>query len=213
MAYTMSKKKESFRDKLLDWIWPRRTGPKEPQPTGEFAPEGSEEILIKVEEYAWAFVTREEEREKTVDRKLFSLFSISSVASSVMIAGLIGAATITLTETTSAPKYLVVPAIALIWYIALQLLNAIRNTVQGLSARGYLSAKAESVLPNEKDDKATYIARQLGDMMKNTKQNSWVTNQKVSHMNVAHRALTNTFWAGLALLFVAFALAVCQVLR
>ena len=209
----MSKKKENFRDTLLDWIWPRRTGPKEPQPKGEFAPDGSEEILIKVEEYARAFATREEEREKTIDRKLFSLFSISSVASSVMIAGLIGAATVTLPETTSAPKYLVTPAMALIGYIALQLLIAVRNTVQGLSARGYLSSNADSVLPNEEDDKGKYIARQLGNMMHNTKQNSWVTNQKVSHMNVAHRALANTYWAGLALLFVAFALAVLQVLR
>ena len=156
----MSKKKENFRDKLSDWIWPRRTGPRESQPKGECAPDGSEEILIKVEEYARAFATREEEREKTTDRKLFSLFSISSVASSVIIAGLIGAATVTLPETTSGLKYLVTPAIVLIGYIALQLLIAVGNTVQGLSARGYLSANADSVLPNEEDDKGKYMARQ-----------------------------------------------------
>ena len=86
---------------VVDRIWPRITGPRETLPTdSEFIIEGSEEILLKVEEYAHALAAKAEERETAIDRKLFSLFSLSSVASSVMIAVLIGAATITVPGAT-----------------------------------------------------------------------------------------------------------------
>ena len=153
------------------------------------------------------------ERETTIDRKLFSLFSLSSVASSVMIAGLIGAATITIPDATTAPKYLVVPAIALIGYIALQMLIAVRNTVKGLSARPYRSATPDSTAPMEHEDKAKYMARQFNGMMNAIKQNDWITNQKVDHMNLAHTALENTFWPATALLAIALTLALLKILQ
>ena len=71
----------------MDRIWPRILGPRESCPEErEFTLEGSEEILLKAEEYAHALAEKAEERETAIDRKLFSLFSISTVASSVMIA-------------------------------------------------------------------------------------------------------------------------------
>ena len=139
--------------------------------------------------YAHALAAKAEERETTIDRKLFSLFSLSSVASSVMIAVLVGAATITVPDATTAPPYLVIPAIGLVAYIALQMLVAVWNTIKGLEARPYRGATPESVIPKEDDDKAKYVARQLNEIVNTTRQNDWITNRKVEDMKVAHTVL------------------------
>ena len=199
---------------VVDRIWPRITGPRETLPTdSEFIIEGSEEILLKVEEYAHALAAKAEERETAIDRKLFSLFSLSSVASSVIIAVLIGAATITVPGATTAPQYLVIPAMGLVAYIALQMLVAVWNTVKGLEARPYRGATPESVIPKEDDDKAKYVARQLNEMVNATRQNDWITNRKVEDMKVAHTALANTFWAALTLLVIALVLALFRIFQ
>ena len=199
---------------VVDRIWPRIMGQRESFPTdSEFAIGGSEETLLKAEEYAHALAAKEEQRETTIDRKLFSLFSISSVASSVMIAVLLGAATITVPDATTAPLYLVIPAIGLVVYIALQMLCAVWNTVKGLEARPYRRATPESVIPKEDDDKAKYVTRQLNEILKTTRQNDWITNRKVEDMKVAHTALANTFWAALALLGTALFLAIFRIFQ
>ena len=199
---------------VVDRIWPRIMGQRESFPTdSEFAIGGSEETLLKAEEYAHALAAKEEQRETTIDRKLFSLFSISSVASSVMIAVLLGAATITVPDATTAPLYLVIPAIGLVVYIALQMLCAVWNTVKGLEARPYRGATPESVIPKEDDDKAKYVTRQLNEILKTTRQNDWITNRKVEDMKVAHTALANTFWAALALLGTALFLAIFRIFQ
>ena len=198
----------------MDRIWPRITGQPESFPTArEFNLGGSEETLLKAEEYAHALAAKAEERETTIDRKLFSLFSLSSVASSVMIAVLVGAATITVPDATTAPPYLVIPAIGLVAYIALQMLVAVWNTIKGLEARPYRGATPESVMPKEDDDKAKYVARQLNEIVNTTRQNDWITNRKVEDMKVAHTALANTFWAALALLVTALVLAILRIFQ
>ena len=186
----MRKKRSSCAEWAVDRIWPRITGQPESFPTArEFNLGGSEETLLKAEEYAHALAAKAEERETTIDRKLFSLFSLSSVASSVMIAVLVGAATITVPDATTAPPYLVIPAIGLVAYIALQMLVAVWNTIKGLEARPYRGATPESVIPKEDDDKAKYVARQLNEIVNTTRQNDWITNRKVEDMKVAHTVL------------------------
>ena len=138
----MRKKWSRSTERVVDRIWPRILGPRESCPEErEFTLEGSEEILLKAEEYAHALAEKAEERETAIDRKLFSLFSISTVASSVMIALLIGAATITVPDATAEPPYLVILAIGLVAYIALQMLNTVRNTVKGLEELGRQPAR------------------------------------------------------------------------
>ena len=198
----------------MNRIWPRILGPRESCPEErEFTLEGSEEILLKAEEYAHALAEKAEERETAIDRKLFSLFSISTVASSVMIAALIGAVTITVPDTTTAPPYLVMLPIGLVAYIALQMLNTVRNTVKGLEARGYRRATPESVIPKKDDDKAKYVARKINEMMNTTRHNDWMTNRKVDHMKIAHMALANTFSAAIGLLVIALVLAIFRILQ
>ena len=210
----MRKKRSSCAEWAVDRIWPRITGQPESFPTArEFNLGGSEKTLLKAEEYAHALAAKAEERETAIDRKLFSLFSLSSVASSVMIAVLVGAATITVPDATTAPPYLVIPAIGLIAYIALQMLVAVWNTIKGLEARPYRGATPESVIPKEDDDKAKYVARQLNEIVNTTRQNDWITNRKVEDMKVAHTALANTFWAALALLVTALVLAILRIFQ
>lgn len=198
----------------MDRIWPRIQGPRESRPEErEFTLEGSEEILLKAEEYAHALAEKAEERETAIDRKLFSLFSISTVASSVMIAGLIGAATITVPDATTEPPYLVILAIGLVAYIALQMLNTVTNTVKGLEARRYRGATPESVIPKKDDDKTKYVAQQINEMLNTTRHNDWMTNRKLEDMKVAHTALANAVWAARGLLVVASALALIRIFQ
>ena len=199
---------------VVDRIWPRIPGPRESCPEErEFTLEGSEEILLKAEEYAHALAAKAEERETAIDRKLFSLFSISTVASSVMIAALIGAVTITVPNTTTAPPYLVMLPIGLVAYIAWQMLITVWNTVKGLEARGYCRATPESVIPKKDDDKAKYVARKINEMMNTTRHNDWMTNRKLEDMKVAHTALANAVWAAIGLLVIALVLAIFRILQ
>ena len=130
-----------------------------------------------------------------------------------MIAGLIGAATITVPAATTAPKYLVIAAIALVGYITLQMLHAVHNTVKGLASKRYRSATPESVAPNGDDDNARYVVRQVNGMMNAIRQNDWITNQKINHMNLAHTALENTFWPAITLLLIALTLALLKIFQ
>ena len=146
-----------------------------------------------------------------------------------MIALLIGAATITVPDATAVssqllrqqcihclltePPYLLILAIGLVAYIALQMLNTVRNTVKGLEARGYRRATPESVIPKKDDDKAKYVARKINEMMNTTRHNDWMTNRKVDHMKIAHTALANTFWAAIGLLVIALVLAIFRILQ
>ena len=199
---------------VVDRIWPRIPGPRERCPEErEFTLEGSEEILLKAEGYAHALAAKAEERETAIDRKLFSLFSISTVASSVMIAALIGAVTITVPDTTTAPPYLVMLPIGLVAYIAWQMLITVWNTVKGLEARGYRRATPESVIPKKDDDKAKYVARKINEMMNTTRHNDWMTNRKLEDMKVAHTALANAVWAAIGLLVIALVLAIFRILQ
>ena len=210
----MRKKWSRSTGRVVDRIWPRILGPRESCPEErEFTLEGSEEILLKAEEYAHALAEKAEERETAIDRKLFSLFSISTVASSVMIALLIGAATITVPDATTEPPYLVILAIGLVAYIALQMLNTVRNTVKGLEARGYRRATPESVIPKKDDDKAKYVTRKINEMMNTTRHNDWTTNRKLEDMKVAHTALANAVWAAKGLLVIALGLAIFRILQ
>ena len=210
----MREKWDSLVERVVDRICPRITGQRESFPTDiEFTPEGSEDVLLKAEEYAHALAAKAEERETSIDRKLFSLFSLSSVASSVMIAVLIGAATITVPDATTAPQYLVIPAMGLVAYIALQMLITVRKTVKGLEARPYRGATPESVIPKKDEDKAKYVARQLNEIMNTTRQNDWMTNRKLDDMKIAHTALANAVWAATGLLVIALGLALYQVLK
>ena len=210
----MREKWDSLVERVVDRICPRITGQRESFPTDiEFTLEGSEDVLLKAEEYAHALAAKAEERETSIDRKLLSLFSLSSVASSVMIAVLIGAATITVSDATTAPQYLVIPAMGLVAYIALQMLITVRKTVKGLEARAYRGATPESVIPKKDEDKAKYVARQLNEIMNTTRQNDWMTNRKLDDMNIAHTALANAVWAATGLLVIALGLALYQVLK
>ena len=194
----MRKKWSRSTGPVVDRIWPRIPGPRESCPEErEFTLEGSEEILLKAEEYAHALAEKAEERETAIDRKLFSLFSISTVASSVMIALLIGAATITVPDATTEPPYLVILAIGLVAYIAWQMLITVWNTVKGLEARGYRRATPESVI----------------EMMNTTRHNDWMTNRKLEDMKVAHTALANAVWAAIGLLVIALVLAIFRILQ
>ena len=210
----MREKWDSLVERVVDRICPRITGQRESFPTDiEFTLEGSEDVLLKAEEYAHALAAKAEERETSIDRKLLSLFSLSSVASSVMIAVLIGAATITVSDATTAPQYLVIPAMGLVAYIALQMLITVRKTVKGLEARGYRRATPESVIPKKDEDKAKYVARQLNEIMNTTRQNDWMTNRKLDDMNIAHTALANAVWAAIGLLVIALVLAIFRILQ
>ena len=194
----MNKKIEQGAKWTLDRLWPRIYGGEtEPQQQPQAVPDIA--YLCVVENAVENLVNQEEERARTVDRKLLSLMTFGSVASSLIIAGTIGAATLNISSNEWALKTLAAVAVSVSTYIAVQLLNVVINATIGLSARDYKTLSEESVVPVEHESEAEFRKRQIAIKMNSLNQNKWQTNRKVDKMKVAHEALKNASCAAIAL--------------
>ena len=183
---------------VLDRIWPRIYGNEAKQ---EQTPPEIPNIayLDRAEKEVENLVVQEDERVRIVDRKMMSLMTFGSVASSVIIAGTIGAATLNIPTNAWVLKVLATIAVTLSIYIAVQLLNVVVNVTAGLSARAYRTQKIESAIPKEGETAEDYQRRLITSKIESLRQNEWQTNRKVDKMIVAHVALKNAAYAAIAL--------------
>ena len=183
---------------VLDRLWPRIYG-NEAKP--EQAPPEIPDIdyLDRVEKEVENLTIQADERMRIVDRKIMSLMTFGSVASSVIIAGTIGAATLDIPTNAWAIKVLAAIAVTFSIYIAVQLLNVVVNATAGLSARDYATQKIESAIPEEGEKVEAYQRRLIISKIRILRQNEWQANRKVDKMKVAHVALKNAAYAAIAL--------------
>ena len=193
----MNKKIKQRAEWTLDRFWPRIYGETEPRQQPQVMPDI--DYFDVVEKAVGNLMIQADERAQTVDRKLLSLMTFGSVASSVIIAGTIGAATLNIPSNTWTLKALAAVAVSLGTYIAVQLLNVVTNATIGLSARDYETPSEESIVPLEQETKAEFLKRQIAIKMSALNQNEWQTNRKVDKMKVAHEALKNASCAAIAL--------------
>ena len=196
-----------LRDRIVDFVWPRTTGSQERPPDYFDGPfELTADLLDEVKEMLLQRMPQAENRMVTVDRKLLSLFRITSLLATITMAVLIGAAGLSPTgnlhERISAWL-----AIALILYGILQLTRALSATVRGLERSRYARQSKETIMPLEAEDLVQYKERQISDIIYVTEQHEWATNRKVTQLAVAYRAIRNATISLAGLVCVALVLA------
>ena len=134
-----------------------------------------------------------EERRQNVESKLMSLFTLTSVLSAVVIAGL--AAFSMLGAVKEASRIFVWGAMLLVFYVVLHLLCLLWATASGLKRKSYKQLSPADIVPQDGETPNAYQVRLLNLQANSLRWNEWVTNQKVSEMAVAHIALKNVLTA------------------
>ena len=181
-----------LQDQLLDLIWPRVTGPKELLPQlDEYDYNIAPELLDTVETISVQQMTQTENRMAAVDRKLLALFRLTSLLAMLVSVLLAGAAGL-ITRVDQNERILATVAIGLIVYAMLQLVRAVKATINGLEASRYASQTKETILPIKGESVDSYRSRQVRDILYVIEQHLWATNNKVNYMQLALRAIKNT---------------------
>ena len=193
MAKWLSRKRR-FCDRIPDWIWPHLKGDAEPDPQNrDYFSVKHAHLLDKVDRILTSSLAQVEERRQNVESKLMSLFTLTSVLSAVVIAGL--AAFSMLGAVKEASRILVWGAMLLVFYVVLHLLCLLWATASGLKRKSYKQLSPADIVPQDGETPNAYQVRLLNLQANSLRWNEWVTNQKVSEMAVAHIALKNVLTA------------------
>jgi hypothetical protein len=196
-----------LRDRFVDFVWPRATGSQESPPDYFDGPfELTANLRDEVKDMLLQRMPQSENRMVAVDRKLLSMFRITSLLATITIAILVGAAGLTPTGDRH-ERILAWPAIVFILYGILQLTRALSATVQGLERSRYARQSKETIMPLEDEDLIQYKERQISDIIYVTEQHEWATNGKVTQLAVAYRAIRNATISLTGLIIVALVLA------
>lgn len=186
--------KYRFSDRIPDWIWPHLTGDEEPNIQDlDYFSDKHPPLLDKVERILASRLVQSEERVQSVESKLMSLFTLTSVFSAAVIAGL--AASAALGATSGTATILTWPVMFLVLYLVFQCWCLLRATLAGLERRHYRQLSPTDIVPHDEEGGDAYrirlLNRQVNDMLSNER----VVNQKVSEMAVAHAAWKNALAA------------------
>ena len=195
----------------VDWIWPRLTGKPEPSPDEHLVITATDkDLLHEIENAIDKRTGQVDERLRTVETKLVSLLTLTSVLSAAVTAGFVAASTMQLQK--GFPIIPVWITLILVFYIAMNLLRSLWATVTGLIRRGYKQITCEDIIPKDKEDNLRYKTRLLNERLNHVKWNDWAVDQKVSEMAVAHTALRNALFATGGVIFLAVITAVLKLL-
>lgn len=194
---------------IVDWVWPRLSEKPIPSPDEQLLITITDEALLdEIENTVEKRTSQVDERLRNVETKLVALLTLTSVLSAAVTASFAVASTMQIQK-----DFPIVPVwitIALVFYIALNLLRSLWATVSGLMRRGYKQLTCKDIIPKDKEDKIRYKARLLNQRLNHVEWNDWVVNQKVSEMAVAHTALRNALVATGGVIFLALATAVLR---
>ena len=198
-------------DNAVDWIWPRLSGKPEPSPDEHLVITATDkDLLHEIENAIDKRTGQVDERLRTVETKLVSLLTLTSVLSAAVTAGFVAASTMQLQK--GFPIIPVWITLILVFYIAMNLLRSLWATVTGLIRRGYKQITCEDIIPKDKEDNLRYKTRLLNERLNHVKWNDWAVDQKVSEMAVAHTALRNALFATGGVIFLAVITAVLKLL-
>ena len=208
MAYTLKELLRCLRDGAMDIVWPRTTGGNEKPPEFEEGlPDISQELLDRIENTLNQQAPLAQNRMVAVDRKLLSLFGLTSLLATLTTALVAGAAGIIPGNVERTEKILVWVGMSFLLYIVIQLVRAVLATIKGLERTDYASQTKETMLQFGKETESEYRRRQIRDVTYVSEQHEWATNRKVEHIQVAYRAIRNTVppFAGVVIISVTFA--------
>lgn len=180
-----------FCDRIPDWIWPHLTGDAEPQPQNlDYFSAKQAHLLDHVERILASRLAKVEERVQSVESKLMSLFTLTSVLSAAFIAGLAASSVL-----GAAEEAIKIVAVFFVLYVVLQLWFLLRATLAGLERKSYKELSPEDIVPRDGEACDAYRVRLLNLQVNYMLLNEWVGNQKVSKMAVAHEASKNALHA------------------
>ena len=194
-------------DYAVDLVWPRATGSKEKPPEfEEELPYVSQELLDRIENTLIQQAPLSQNRMVAVDRKLLSLFGLTSLLAALTTAFLAGAASIIPGNVEQTEKILVWVGMSFLLYIMVQLTRAVLATIKGLERSDYASQTKETMMQFGQESEPEYRRRQIRDVTYVSEQHEWATNRKVEHIQVAYRAIRNTVppFAGIVIIAVVF---------
>ena len=209
MAYSLKRFLIRLRDGAIDFAWPRTTGSKENPPQfEEKLPDISQELLDRIENTLIQQAPLSQNRMVAVDKKLLSLFGLTSLLATLTTAFLAGAASIIPGNVERTEKILIWVGMSFLLYIMVQLTRAVLATIKGLERSDYASQTKDTMLQFGKETESEYRRRQIRDVTYVSEQHEWATNRKVEHIQVAYRAIRNTIppFAAVVIVAVAFAL-------
>ena len=205
MAKRMSRKQELYH-RILDWIWPHLTGDEEAAPEDqEYFSTRHTGLLDEVNRLLSFRLTQMDLRDRSVESKLVAMFTLTSVLSAAITAGL--AAATTLGKVPEDSRIFAWVAMALVFYVAIQLLRSLWSTVAGLKRRPYRQLSPKDMAPEDSETSEMYQVRVLNLQVNSMRWNERVINQKVSEMAVAHEALRNALTATFGLIVVTLVIA------
>ena len=182
--------KRRFSDAIPDWVWPHLTGDEEPAPQDlDFFGVKQIHLLNRVEKVLAARLAQAEERVQSVESKLMSLFTLTSVFSAAVVAGIATSSGLGVVEET-APIFVWIVRL-LVFYLAFQCWCLLRATLAGLKRRNYRQLSPTDIAPQDGEGDDVYRIRLLNLQANYMRSNEHVVNEKVSAMAVAHAALAN----------------------
>ena len=200
-------------DRVPDWIWPHLTGkaPASPEVKEFVGADDDAAHLDEFERVVSSGVAQADERLHSVESKLQSLASLTSVLSAVVTASMIAVSALY----AGVPPIRVPVGIAvlLVSYAAVQLLGSVWAAVRGLMRKGYKQLTLGGAVWQAGETHESYRAGILNRRANHVLYNEWVTSQKVSDMAVAHEGLRNGLMTTGVLICAAAVVAVARLLQ
>lgn len=195
-----------------DWLLPWNSGPVDHAKIAADGKKGSTEAKERVNKASKdklttaldaidELLTKEGDRKSSVETRLTTMVGLASVAATLVTG-------ITLAEASSSMKlenpWRWIIAL-LVMYLVLQLFDAIHWAVIGLGRRAYSTLTAEDVLPQSGLAEEDWLRQRIVERVEMLHDNRELTNEKVTAMAVAHRAVANFAGGLLALAVVGLA--------
>ena len=155
----------NFWEDVIDFIYPCLTGEPEKHPErGERISTIDEGLAEEAKKMLLVRMDQAELRSETVDRKLLSLFRITSLLATLAIAIFIGVANLT-DINNDIPKFLIWFSALTILYEFIQMFRAATATLQGLRASEYERLGQSYLIPNDSYTTNIYNQKQISELM------------------------------------------------
>lgn len=143
---------------------------------------------------------KEESRRSGVETRLLSMGGLVSIAGTVVLGVLFSLADGKLFFEF---KWLKGGLTLSCFYLALQLVVAIRASVRGLQSRNYSVDQPHSILPESGEKETEFLRKRIDVLLRRVTEYRDTNNKKVDQLNLAHCAMKNFLWGLLIVAFLA----------
>ena len=178
---------------LLDLVWPTLDSPSRSllgadEPRLEIKADAHDDVLREVYGRLSAELEVEAERRRAVETKLLAVGSVAPIAVTIIVAAVSFLSSGRLQDFVPAS---VVVILAMAVYVALQFLRAMLAAISGLSRKAYTGPTISEIVRAGTEGWSGYLRNASHDVARRIVQHREMTNDKVSQLALAHRAIKN----------------------